>query len=389
MTHKLHYVEDYIQFIAGVVDRNLNITFFGSTPISLARYDVKIVESLALQASDNISFTDKQAALAQRLVGKYKKQFAKLNIDVTQVEINAEFKNGIRVVDREQSLTIVNDKLVLKFPYNKDIIEQVVAVSKEHYGDLYFHHDTKTWVASVNEYNVSSLFAIAKSNNFTISEEVDNLMNRIIEVEQSEYKIELNWDFETDKVYITNAEPSLLDYIENNLGGLSSSNFDTLVDCSSHLGYTVSEEISRRLNAHHGNVNVEIMKNRFVHLVNSNEVSKKEALTKIYNYAVLANRWPVYMYNSGIDFESCIAEVFGEKNIIGPNKHLSDYTGKVVMLKTSLRRTWDKPIPLLVTTNMLVANSMRHQLALYAEKIVYYTPSTYNETDYNIRKIVL
>lgn len=389
MTHNLHYVEDYIQFIAGVVDRNLKMTFFGPAPISLARYDVKIIESLALQATDNISFTDKQAALAQRLIGKYKKQFAKLQIDVTPVEVSPEFKNGIRIIDREQSLTIVNDKLVLKFPYNKEIIDRVSALSKEHYGEMSFHADTKTWVASVTEYNVSSLFAIAKNYNFTISDQVNDLMNKIVEVEQREYKIELNWDFETDKVYITNAESSLLNYIENNLGGLLSSNFDVLVDNASYLGYTVSEEISRRLNAHYGNTTVELMKNRFVHLANSKDVSKKEVLTKIRDYAILTNRWPVYMYNPGIDLEPSIGEVFGESNIIGVNKSVEDYTGKIVLLKTVLRRSWNKKIPLLVTTNMVVTNSMKHQLGLYAEKIVYYTPSTYNEIDYNIKKIVL
>lgn len=391
--NKLHFVEDYISFIAGFVDKNLNDTyFFGSPPVSLARYDRPIVDSFGTQIYSKTALSDKQAQLAQRLISKYRRQLLKLGIDVSEVEVNPEFKFGIRSVDREKRLFIDGDYLIVKFPYDKQIINAVSGIAKGNQGTMSYDRTAKLWRCVPTEYNVSSLYAMAKSWQFEIDSHVEQLMTQIVQLEDRGYAIELVLDKETDQVSITNAATSLIDYVNEHLGGINSANLDRLVDSAGYLGYTVSDDVAYEISVRHGRVNKSLMQNRFAHIANSGKLSSEEVIKKVYKYATLTNRWPVYVYSVNDNLEPALEAVFGKDNVLTTNHKIEnrDPVGTCVVLKTSLRRTWDRPIPLLLTTNMVATHSMRSQLAIHAEKIVYYTPSTYNSTqDFDIEKIQL
>ena len=112
------YIEDYMEVIAG--ERN-PVTgslygLFASTPpiVSLARYDVNIVNSMAAATMDGRALTDKQADLAVKIVLKYRKQLEKLGIDVAPAEY-PQFRLGIRTIDRRRLLYVKDDHIVLQF----------------------------------------------------------------------------------------------------------------------------------------------------------------------------------------------------------------------------------------------------------------------------------
>ena len=98
--HSFPHVEDYLEIIAGYRrpdgKNNHSIFTVGESPLSLARYDMKVVPSLAEQSIGGKGYTDKQAKLATELVIKYERQLFKLNVDITPVKTKPEYRLPLR-----------------------------------------------------------------------------------------------------------------------------------------------------------------------------------------------------------------------------------------------------------------------------------------------------
>ena len=161
-TYSYPYVEDYIEIIAGFKDpagkTRYSIFQLPESPINLARYDVKVVESFAEQAHNNTAFTDRQAKLATDLVVKYERQLFKLGVDITPVKTEAKFRNPLREIDRTSRVWVEDDVIKLKFPYITAVIEAIRSESKSSRGEIKWQHDKKYWVADLTEYNVNWVY---------------------------------------------------------------------------------------------------------------------------------------------------------------------------------------------------------------------------------------
>ena len=115
------YVEDYLEYLGGYeVGLTALITPQSVNRISLARYDIAIVNSMASTTVFGTALTDKQAELAVKLVLKYRRQFAKMGIDVTPVE-NPVFRLAPRKMDRTKAVWVDGDHIVV--PYDNDLIK--------------------------------------------------------------------------------------------------------------------------------------------------------------------------------------------------------------------------------------------------------------------------
>ena len=122
------YVEDYIQIINGDMDPITGRAYglFNTTPpiINLARYDVNIIANMSFSVTNNTALTDRQGEIATKIILKYKKQLASLNIDVSPIE-KPQFKTPLRIVDRQKLLYLENNQIVAKFPYEPKMIDMV------------------------------------------------------------------------------------------------------------------------------------------------------------------------------------------------------------------------------------------------------------------------
>lgn len=172
-----NYVEDYIEYIAGYrTATGKSLMFFEKTtcPISLARYDVKIIESLAIQTSEsNRSYTDKQAELAVKIIQKYVRQLTNQGIVIPDVLNN--FRFGIRDVDRTKKIFLDNNKIILKFPYDMKLVPIVRKYSKESDGFAKFDYDAKVWILALTESMLNWSMTVALANHFEVSEEISQL----------------------------------------------------------------------------------------------------------------------------------------------------------------------------------------------------------------------
>lgn len=286
------YIEDYIEFIAGLRSaKNKSLLFFEKLecPISLARYDVKIIESLATQTSElNRPYTDKQSELAITLVKKYVKQLNNIGIIIPKNLTN--FRYGIRQIDRTKKLYIENDKLILKFPYDTKLLTVVRKYSKESHGRAEFNHDTKLWTLSLTEPMLNWTMALALSNQFEITNEVKDLYDQILAVEKSQYQIKL---LQRDNfLYIENGEQSLINHIETNLGGFSKENLLLLVDNAPVLGYEVDQSLRKFIADNYKQFDV-ILQAKHVTLS-----MVDFPIDTIIEYAKITNRLPIYFYDT-------------------------------------------------------------------------------------------
>ena len=214
------YVEDYIEFIAGWRDPyGIVCQLFENipSPLSLARYDVSILNSLGVQtALYNRPYTDKQAELAKKIVVKYRRQLASLPTPIVVPEKLDKFRLGIRQVDRTKSARVQDGAIWLHFPFDTDLIKNVKDFARQSQGSLHWDSKDKVWKMAITEYNVNLVMTFFKSHEFAIEYAIEQLFEKILDCEKSKYSIELVRL--GDKYKITNAESSLIDFLEQKLG---------------------------------------------------------------------------------------------------------------------------------------------------------------------------
>jgi hypothetical protein len=377
------HVEDYIEIIAGYKSpdgKNKQNIFLTPEPaINLARYDVKVVESFAQQSQNNTGFTDKQAALATALVVKYERQLTKLDVDITPVKDRPEYRIPIRAIDRTSRVWVENDIICIRFPFNNEMIETVRAESKVSQGNIHWEHEKKYWVADLTEHNVNWVYTFAQSHNFEIDKSLSDLMNKLLAVESQPYKIELTYS--NDQVGITNAPTTLLEYVEENLGGLNPDNLLPLVDNAPILGYTIDRMIEETV--------IEAYGTRFYSLCANNELKCNPLISNnlvddIVQYARATNRFPIYVYEP--DLSGRLKTEFN-KYFVGQMMTLDNKvmdTGitdeiKVVYTTKIPRTPMTGRIPLLVSSAGMLFGGDRQIWVQNAEKVVYFTTDVYNK----------
>jgi hypothetical protein len=370
----LPYIEDYIEAMAGfkpVLNRPL--------VVNLARYDIQIIQSMAEQTNRGVAFTDRQAVLAHKIVTKYKKQLAALGVDLGPHEGNAVFRLPTRSIDRSKTIKFHDGKIYIRFPYNEKMIEDIKESAKLVPGEFKFDRDARAWTASVTEPRVLWLQSLVSKHGFELDAALASLADRIVESQSVPYQIEL---VKTDTGYtITNAESSLLDYVDSNLGGLGADNLLRLVDNSSTLGYTVSPAITEILAEQYNSRVQELLNNQLVHA----PLSLDDSLTDILEYANITSRWPIYVFENPMSGDRALRQlekVFDKDELVIVN---SEKKSKKINTDHALcvyLSQWNPnlvdSIPLLITMSALMVGPKKMQLIQCSEKVVYCTEFVYN-----------
>jgi len=359
-------VEDYIELLAGYdpADPTSILTQHSKYKFNLARYDIQIVDNMATATLWNgKALTDKQGELAIKLVNKYRRQFNTNGIDITSVESNPSWRMPLRTIDRQQRIWIDNDQVLVKFPYNQLHIEKMRELKDTGMGSAVYDQSSKVWQLAITEYNINFVVIWGKLNNFDIDDQVNALFKQIIDCENSSYEIKL---VSTGTEYkIINAAPSLIDYINNSLGGFGLSNGIKLIDYAGVLGYTHDENLVRP-------ALLDVFKQQRQIQITPTQNN----LDLLFSYAELTNRFPICIYDPGL--KNIDLSYFDEKDIVrfGPSgkTNTSNYNihNVKVVYANSIPSTWNYDIPLLITTQQLLHGGKRMEWVNRAEKIVYY-----------------
>jgi hypothetical protein len=364
------HVEDYLEYLGGYeVGLTALITPHSVNRISLARYDIAIVNNMASTTVFGTALTDKQAELAVKLVLKYRRQFAKMGIDVAPVEAPV-FRMAPRKMDRTRAVWLDDDHIVVKFPYDNDLIKELQSFREASQGKAWYDRDKKLWNLAITEYNVNWIVPWAESRAFEIDLQIQEMFAQILACEQQPYSIELVCD--GDQYALRNAPDSLINYINEHLGGFGLDNIIKLIDYAGILGYTKSNEVFMDQRVSTDTMILGMFQSH-------NMEPTDENLNKIFNYAEETQRYPVCIYNPtllDIDLSRFHEEEIVRFDRNGKTK-TSDYDpyGVKVVYAQKIPTTWDFPVPLLVTTFEMMFGGRKLDWTKRAERIIYFTDS--------------
>jgi hypothetical protein len=368
------HVEDYLEILGGYdINSSSSLLWPSNKQIRLARYDIAIVDSMSSHTAFGGALTDRQAELCVKIILKYRRQFAKINIDVTPVE-DPVFRHAPRTLDRSRRIWLDDQKIGIRFPYDRSLIDSVQAYKKESQGSTEWDNDEKVWWFGLTEANINWAVTWGEAYNFEIDPLIRSLFNKILECEQTPYDIKLvrtPTGFE-----ITNAAPSLIEYIETKLGGFGLENGIKLIDYSGVLGYTYDENLIRP-------ALLDVFKDqRNAHVVPDPEDTN---LDLIFQYAELTNRYPICIYDPGL--KGVDLSQFNENDIVRFNPSGKTKTSEYniydvkVVYANKIPVTWNYDIPLLVTTQELLYGGKRMEWLNRAEKVIYYCNTIIREND--------
>jgi len=373
-------VEDYIEVING--DRNPETgriyDLFSSTPpiVSLARYDVQILSSMSQATQSGRPLTDRQAELAVKLVLKYRKQLEKLDIDVGPVE-SPTFRLGIRQIDRRRLLQIEDNSIVLKFPYDTTLINDLRDLSKISQGRWQFDAANRSWSLAITETNVVAANGFAQNHQFEIASDFKQYIDAVEACESQPYEIKLVKT--VSGLTITNAARSLTEAV-NNWCGFDNSNSDLLVDMAPVYGYTVDELFTLDLEVKYGP--------RVTNLMTAQETkfaptSDETVFKDLIKYAELTGRFPIYVYEpdlSGRLLNNFVEQYFEPDDVYRATalKKEPITVGKKVIYFHKFHTSWTQPIPLLISGQGMMHGGEKSMLIQQAEKVVYFATEVYN-----------
>lgn len=382
-------IEDYIEVIAGERDPatgKLVGGWLNDPIISLARYDVDVIHKMSEQVMSGAALTERQAALAQKLILHYRRQLAQKGVDVAPAE-NPVYRHPLRAMDYSCRLTIKDDVLCLKFPYQTGLIEQLRTFAKDSQGTCRWSPDDKLWKIALTEYNLNWTATFASINKFEIDSSVQNLVDLLLTAENTSYRIELYVD-DQDQLQLRNAPESLLEHIATHIGELTFGNLLRLADYSSILGYTLHTDLETALAQQYGY--------RFAHLLTNRELKLdpssmfvEDNFTSIIDYAVNCDRLPIYVYEPDLNYKLLpkIKLLFSDEEIVEVkhNAVLStvDSKTKVVYITKPVATH----IPLLISTAGMIYGGTKEIMVQQAEKIVYCTTEVYNKKNTEVKKL--
>jgi hypothetical protein len=371
------HVEDYIEIISGYREpngkSNYSIFTVGESPISLARYDTKVIPSLAEQTLGGKGYTDKQATLAVQLIIKYERQLNKLGLDISPVKNKPEYRIPLREIDRESRVWVENDIIKLKFPYDVKLIDAVREAGKTSKGSIHFNRDQRVQELALTEWNVNWAYTFAEVNNFIIDPSLKNIMQVLLDSEKDSYAIELVYN--QGQLAINNAADSLQEYVSEYI---NNEDLLKLIDYAPILGYTVSRPIQETV--------IEQCGNRFWSLCANREL-KVDSLTSynlvkdIAEYARQTNRFPIYVYEADLSdrLKTEFNKYFPDSMITMTNNLISIPEDIKVVYTTKIPRTPVKHIPLLVSSAGMLHGGDRQVWIQTAEKIVYFAKDVYTK----------
>jgi hypothetical protein len=164
----LKYVEDWLECMYGKLTAdgqpvsNSKFTWpKPDSPIKLATYDKRFIDSTVDALSRNRGLTDKQVALAIKIITKYKRQWASLGLDPSYLETeDIPLRLPMREVDRTTSITREGNILRLRFPYHAKLIADMHDHKSGSYGAWNYDRDGKSWVLDMTEGNLRTLISI-------------------------------------------------------------------------------------------------------------------------------------------------------------------------------------------------------------------------------------
>jgi len=169
---------------------DLIIALTTSRLVTVNPFDSKIVHSFQDQISRGSGLTEKQEALAIKIL---KRQTSKLNAvlskDISPFLENPVFRLTRRTVVLTKHINIVpyetyGKAVKLTFPFNESLLNKIrEEKSKLNYAN--WDSDQKSWIFSLDERTLNFISTLINDESFVVDEEFENYKNQIVEIKNN------------------------------------------------------------------------------------------------------------------------------------------------------------------------------------------------------------
>jgi len=222
------------------------------------------------------------------------------------------------------------------------------------------------------------VYAFCEQHKFEIDSSLHELMDIILAVEQTPYAIELR--YKNDVIEIANAADSLIEYLNEKEGGITTDNLFRLIDLAPILGYTIARDIEETVIAEFGTRFYSLCANRQLKV---DSMTNSTIVNDIAEYARATNRFPIYVYEPDLSdrLKTEFNKLFPGAMMTLNNKVMdTGITDDIkVVYTTKIPRTPIHNIPLMVSSAGMLFGGDRQVWIQTAEKIVYFTKDVYTK----------
>lgn len=224
-------IESLILCLAGIKPLDESID-----PPKIERSDYNLIQSFARQVLRNIGFTDRQYELAKRKVDDYADYFSFVeDLESAKNEIIIP----IREIDRSRWIKLIEDKIAIRFTFQKKLISSIEAIKRASSNDSQYDAKEKIHYFEYSEKLLFCLVDELKDKNFVIEDKVQAIYNKISEFKAEDY-IPGVYNLEVKNI------PSIAkDMLEKELGTVNTDNLLLYKDRSLKYGLTYFDNIEQ------------------------------------------------------------------------------------------------------------------------------------------------
>jgi hypothetical protein len=217
-------IEQYLMTLTGLIDSNKTFV--------LSDNDTVILTSISRQLYKGVALTDRQYELVKLKLVNYRDQFEKnemIHLDLALENLS----QPLRSIDRSQTITIEDEYIVIRFPFNKKTIAQLDTVVRK-YRQFYFHekgsniHKFRLYEPVINE--VVELF---KTKKFDIESRLIEINNEIESIKSKKNEI---IPYISEKGFV-NVDDRVRELVLNDIGTYNDENKIKYWDRSIRYGY--------------------------------------------------------------------------------------------------------------------------------------------------------
>jgi len=150
---------------------------------SLNVWDTKLVYSFTDQISQGSGFTEKQANLALKIIGRHEQALSSvIKQNVGTILKNPTYRYPFRTINSNKKISIQSHSLLgrsikLEFPFNETYVASIRS-NKSNLEFAQWDKDEKAWFLSLTENSIKFLLEMLTTEKFDYDEEFQNLLNQ-------------------------------------------------------------------------------------------------------------------------------------------------------------------------------------------------------------------
>ena len=278
----LRYVEDYLEFLYGTMDKEgngssvFNYAIHATSKIKLATYDKSPVSSMGAFCSkartENYEscLTDRQVDLARKIITKYRRQFLAIGIALPENDSDLELRHPVRTIDRVKYLAhdIDNKQIKLKFPYDPKKVSVLHDYSNNSAGQCEWDNASRHWTFDLTEGNISKMLELFQQEDLRIDESLTDIVTDVLTANNEQLP---RFSINNKELKLYNCHPRVHEYLnELNWDARQIDKLAYWVSQASALGLHIDNSIIDTLMSQYSDDVVNIIINRKVTMPSNN-----------------------------------------------------------------------------------------------------------------------